>query len=506
MTPRRTIVEDLGSNSFRLVVYEWEPGQWWRRADEINETVRIGEGLDQSGVLSAAGIERGMRAVELFGHARSAFGISREDSFAVATSAIRDAANGAEFIEAAERETGVKVRVLSKAEEARYGMLAAVNSTSLTDGWSLDLGGGSMQLCKVEGRRSVRCGSWQLGAVRMTEHYLAGDGPTSAERIAEFRAHAIDELRADGLTADGGRMVGIGGAVRNLATAARIEAGLPSLGVQGFELSTAQLDELIHRLAALPPSKRGSIPGIKSGRREIILAAAVAISAAMEVVGAETIEASEAGLREGVFFEQFLAPADPPVSPDVRGASVRNLALQHRVDVEHAERVADLALGMYDSLKDTGIKTGNGKFRELLWAASMLHDIGKAIDYNDHHRHSKYLILGAGLPGYTQRELALIALMARYHRKGNPDPNGLAALLEPGDVERLRRSAALLRLAEFLERGRDGAVRSASLVPNGKGIHLELSVVGDAALARWGAERQADAFAAAFGRDLLIDS
>jgi exopolyphosphatase/guanosine-5'-triphosphate,3'-diphosphate pyrophosphatase len=194
------------------------------------------------------------------------------------------------------------------------------------------------------------------------------------------------------------------------------------------------------------------------------------------------------------------------VFPDVRGASVRNLAMQHRVDVEHSERVADLALGMYDSLKDTGIKTGNGKFRELLWAASMLHDIGKAIDYNDHHRHSKYLILGAGLPGYTQRELALIALMARYHRKGNPDPNGLAALLEPGDVERLRRSAALLRLAEFLERGRDGAVRSASLVPNGKGIHLELSVVGDAALARWGAERQADAFAAAFGRDLLIDS
>jgi exopolyphosphatase/guanosine-5'-triphosphate,3'-diphosphate pyrophosphatase len=159
---------------------------------------------------------------------------------------------------------------------------------------------------------------------------------------------------------------------------------------------------------------------------------------------------------------------------------------------------------MFDSLRETEAKPGGAKLRELLWAAAMLHDVGKAIDYDDHHRHSKYLILGAGLPGYTQRELALIALMARYHRKGNPDPNGLAGLLEPGDLERLRRCSALLRLAEFLERGRDGAVESAALVPNGKGIKLELSVRGNSALAVWGAERQADAFADAFGRDLIV--
>ena len=299
-------------------------------------------------------------------------------------------------------------------------------------------------------------------------------------------------------------MVAVGGAIRNLAAAARNEDGLPEIGVQGYELTLDRLDELIHRLGALPPSKRGGIPGIKTGRGEIILAAAITVRAAMAVTGSDAIEVTEAGLREGIFFERYLKPADPPLFPDVRGASVRNLALQHRVDIAHAEHVADLALGMYDSLKETEVKVGNGKMRELLWAAAILHDVGKTVDYEDHHLHSRYLILGAGLPGYSPRELALIALMARYHRKGSPEPGDLAPLLESGDTERLKRGAALLRIAEYLERGRDGSVHDARLVPNGKRISLEIEADDDAALARWGAERQAGLFADAFGRELKV--
>jgi exopolyphosphatase/guanosine-5'-triphosphate,3'-diphosphate pyrophosphatase len=134
----------------------------------------------------------------------------------------------------------------------------------------------------------------------------------------------------------------------------------------------------------------------------------------------------------------------------------------------------------------------------------MLHDVGKAIDYDDHHRHSRYLILGAGLPGYSPRELAIIAQLTRYHRKGTPDPGSLGALMTGIDKERLGRCAALLRLAEFLDRGRDGSVESAALVPNGRGVHLKLDVAGDPALALWGAERQADAFEEAFGSALIV--
>jgi len=506
MAPKRTIVTDLGSNSFRMVVFEAEAGRWWRRSDQLLETVRIGEGLDSTGELSQDGIERGLRAVGLFDHARRAFGIDVADTICVATSAIRDARNGQEFVTRAEALSSVPIRVLSTSEEARYGMLAAVNSTSLTDGWTLDIGGGSMQLCRVEARRSERASSWPLGAVRMTEHFFGdpADEPADLDAMKALRKYATKMLEEDRVSGEGGSIAGIGGAIRNLAAAARNEDGLPSIGVQGYQLTRNRLDDLIHTLAAMPPSKRGAVPGIKAGRGELILAAAITVRAAMSVTDAESIEVTEAGLREGIFFERYLETSDSPLFPDVRGASVRNLALQHRVDVAHAEHVANLCLGMYDSLKDTDAQIGGGTVRELLWAASMLHDVGKTIDYDDHHLHSRYMILGAGLPGYSPRELAMIALLARFHRKGNPEPNGLGVLLEDGDRERLKRCAVLLRIAEFLERGRDGSVHGARLVPNGKGIRLEIEADDDAALARWGAERQAGLFADAFGRDLIV--
>jgi exopolyphosphatase / guanosine-5'-triphosphate,3'-diphosphate pyrophosphatase len=134
----------------------------------------------------------------------------------------------------------------------------------------------------------------------------------------------------------------------------------------------------------------------------------------------------------------------------------------------------------------------------------MLHDIGVAVDYDDHHKHSRYLVLAAGLPGFSQRELALIAQIVRYHRKGTPELGELAPLCEPGDEAVLIRLSALLRLAEHLDRGRDGAVVEARLRETDGRLELALAVEGDAALARWGAERQADLFRRAFGRQLTL--
>ena len=135
----------------------------------------------------------------------------------------------------------------------------------------------------------------------------------------------------------------------------------------------------------------------------------------------------------------------------------------------------------------------------------MLHDIGVSVDYDDHHKHSRYLILAAGLPGFSQRELALIAQTVRYHRKGTPELGELAPLCQPGDEQLLMRLSALLRLAEHLDRGRDGAVVRASLREVGRAARRSSSTVdGDPALARWGAERQSDLFRKAFGRPLAL--
>ena len=145
------------------------------------------------------------------------------------------------------------------------------------------------------------------------------------------------------------------------------------------------------------------------------------IEAVLDRAGVEGVEICAQGLREGIFYERFLSPADPPLIPDVRRQSVLNLVETYRCDVPHAEHVTALALAVYDELARLGLQTMDRRERELLWAAGMLHDAGVLVDYNDHHKHGFYLVLNAGLPGYRHRELAMIALLVRAHRKALPN-------------------------------------------------------------------------------------
>src|SRR4051812_6879560 len=499
---QRTAVVDLGSNSFRLVVFSAADG-WWKRTDEIYEAVRIGAGLQESGALSEERIERALAVVEVFAHFCKATGIRTRDVVALATSAIRDATNSDAFLERA----GLPVRVLSVDEEAYYGYLAAVNSTTLTEGAVLDLGGGSLQLTRVKGREARKMGSWPLGAVRMTERFLPGGDPASKKQLKTLRAHVIGELEsAPWLSKAGSRLVGLGGTVRNLAAAAGASAGLPSIGVQGYVIEAEALDDLVGRLASLDASERGKVPGIKPARGDLILAGAVVVQAVLEAGGFDGIEVTEAGLREGVFFGRPRGGGAPPLFGDVRVASVANLAAQYDADQAHTHHVADLALSMFDDLADTGLHAGDGDERELVWAAAMLHDIGMSVDYDDHHHHSRYLILNGGLPGWSPRELAVIAEIVRYHRKGTP---AFGDDLEPwtakGDRAMLERGAALLRLAEGMERSRDQIVAAVNVYVEGDGpVCLELEGTGDVRVAKWAVEREADLFERAFGRELQI--
>jgi exopolyphosphatase/guanosine-5'-triphosphate,3'-diphosphate pyrophosphatase len=502
----RTAVIDLGSNSFRLVVFTAADG-WWKRTDEIHLAVRIGEGLEASGKIGSKPMKRALEAAEVFAHFCTAVGIEAPDVVPVATSAIRDASNQQVFLDRVRDETGLAVRVLAKDEEAYYGYLAAVNSTTLADGVVLDLGGGSLQLVEVNSRHPGRLNSWPLGAVRMTEHFLPdGDEAPKKQRKA-LRAHVEQALAEDTpwLPRAGRRLVGIGGTMRNLAAAVQAEEGLPSLGVQGFEIRRERLDALIEELADLPAAKRASIKGIKYARADLILAGAIVVQGVMEAGGFAAIEVTEAGLREGVFFGSHL-DGDPPLFDDVRRASVLNLAARYGVDPAHTEHVCRLALGLFDELAAAGLHEGDRWERELLWCACVLHDIGMSVDYDDHHKHSRYLILNAGLPGFAPREVALIAQAARYHRKGTPDFAELEPLTGDGDDDRLNRMAILLRLAEDLERSRDQSVRAAHVRSDDGTVCLELEADGAASVERWAAQREVELFDRAFDKRLKVES
>jgi exopolyphosphatase/guanosine-5'-triphosphate,3'-diphosphate pyrophosphatase len=497
---RRIAVCDLGSNSFRLVVFD-AAGEYWRRTDEIYQPVRIAAGLAATGKLSPEGIERALATIDVFHHFCQASGVDEID--AVATSAIRDASNRDELIE----RSPLPIRVLSREQEGYHGYLAAVNSTTLKNGAVLDLGGGSMQLISVAERIDQRTESWPLGALRMTEQFGLGEGPATKEQLQELRAYVAEELGDVGwLKKSGDHLVGIGGTVRNLATAAQRAASAPAFGVQGFVLRKEALSELIEKFAAMPATERGKVPGIKPARADLILAGAVVVESVLELCHFKSLEVTEAGLREGVFFARQIE-RDPPLFDDVRKTSVRNLAALYPVEPDgHVAHVSQLALGLFDELAAANVHGGDKRERELLWAACQLHDIGMTVAYDDHHKHSRYLILNAGLPGFSPREVALIAQAVRYHRKGMPGAGPFSKLMGKGDDQRLLRMATLLRLAEDFERSRDGTVTSTAVTVDNGAVTLDLLSVDDARVPRWAAGRELELFKRAFDRELILTS
>ncbi|WP_051471386.1 Ppx/GppA phosphatase family protein [Patulibacter minatonensis] len=515
LSSRRAVV-DLGSNTFRMVVYAVDPsaarvpGGAWRQTAELYEPVRIGADLGPNGELQPRGLRRAFVAIQLFDHFCRSHELTSDRIDAVATSAIRDAPNQDDILGDTRTQTLLRPRVLSQSEEAAYGHVAAINSTTLSDGGVLDIGGGSMQLARTRGRHATDSGSWRLGAVRTTEQFLPGHGPTKPGQLKALRKHVQDELARAPWVADlGDRLVGVGGAVRNLATATRHHHGATDLGVQGVRVDREALGQLIEALAELPPKERGSLPGIKPSRADVILGAAVTIDTVLDTAGVDAIEATEFGLREGVFLDRLLAGQAAATGlaayPDVRDAAVRNLAARYDEDPRHSAHVEKLALELFDGLAAIGVHDGGPQERGLVSAAAALHDIGMAVGYDDHHKHGRYLLVTNGLPGFSPAETAVVGQAIRYHRKGNPTMGPFRPLLGDGDDERLVRLVALLRMAEGLERGHDGAVRSVTLRRDGDRLLLHMACgVDGAPVARWAAEGQAALVKRAFGVDLEV--
>jgi exopolyphosphatase/guanosine-5'-triphosphate,3'-diphosphate pyrophosphatase len=304
----------------------------------------------------------------------------------------------------------------------------------------------------------------------------------------------------------GAVFVGLGGTVRTLARVDAAARGYPLAVANGYELELARLEKIIARLRLTPVRQRaGKFPGLQADRADIILAGAVVVARALRRAGAKRLLVSGAGLREGLFFREFLRPrgAGPR---DLRTFSVLNLARSYGYQQAHADHVTRLALSLFDQLQR---QHGYGADeRDWLWAAGQLHDIGLLIDYADHHQHSAYLILAAGLPGYTHREWILIALLCQYHRKGEPVAGPQAALLHNGDLARVRRLAALLRLAEYLDRSRAELVTSIRIRVTGRRARLTVHArtAAQARVEVWEAQRNAGLFEAAFGLKLVIEA
>jgi exopolyphosphatase / guanosine-5'-triphosphate,3'-diphosphate pyrophosphatase len=507
-TAQNVAIIDLGSNTARLVVMSAIPGYAFRLEDEIREVVRLRKGMTEAGLAPEA-MERGFVTLQLF--KRFCDSVKVNTIIATATSAVRDAANGALFVARVQRELGLTLRVLDGEREAYYDTIGALNDVALMDGAILDVGGGSAQISHVRGRRYIRGQSAPLGALALTDRFIEHDPATDGEYKAvrnDIERH-LDAF--DWLPDVQGQLVGLGGTIRTLA---RIEAErqtYPLSTLHGFALTKESVDASIEQFRALAYNKRAKIDGLHADRADIILPGAMVVSAIMQRLGVDRLTVAVNGLREGLFYEHFWGHLVEPVIPDIRSFGVLNLARIYHYQKTHANHVRFLAGRMFDQLAPLH---GYGPaVRELLSAAALLHDLGTTIGYHDHDIHSQTLITNAGLPGFSAREIALIALLTRYHRKGVPGLREYASLMDPGDDRLLLRLAAILRLAEYLERGRISAVDDVAVSwgvdgDNSRG-YLRLTLIADAypAVEIWQTERNAlELMERAFERQVLLDS
>lgn len=494
----RIAVIDLGSNTTRMIVVGYVPHQSFKLIDEIREAVRLAHGIGSDGNLQLDPMNRAIKTMRLFHQMCRGIGVDR--IVPVATSAVREATNREEFLQRIKDEAGLDFRVLSAHEEAYYGFLGAVNTLDVTDGCVIDIGGGSTQVSQVYRRQMGQTISRPIGAVRLTDRFVKSD-PISTRNLRDLqKAISAQFDSVPWLNGVGGTLAGIGGTIRALAEIDQKTRNHPIDRVHGHILKADRVFELIDMFKSLTLKQRQDIPGLSRDRADLILAGASILAEVMRRGKFDQIMISGQGLREGVFFEHF-THGHSPLIPDIRSFSVYNLARMYHYEAIHSAKVRDLALSMFDQLQS--MHGYGADARELLGHAAILHDIGNAVNYYDHHKHGAYLILNSTMQGFSHREVAILALLVRYHRKGDVSIESLKQVLSPGDYELVAKMSAILRLAEFLERRKSQVVQDVT-VELGSTVRIITIAAGDNALEVWDANRAAGLFRKAFGCDVDI--
>ncbi|MCC6241947.1 MAG: Ppx/GppA family phosphatase [Gemmatimonadaceae bacterium] len=471
---QRIAAIDIGSNSVRQIVADVSPTGQIRVVDEMKAMPRLGEGLERTGALGQAAMDAACAAIQRMVELARQLGALRIE--VVATSAVRDASNGAEFTLRLEQLTGVPVRVLSGEQEALLCHRSALAHFELGAGRTLvmDIGGGSLEIVLAKDGLIERVASLPFGAVRLTERFLS---PVVRPRaVRELRQHVRDGLKKTVPVKDwrGVRVFGSGGTFTNLAGIVLARQGLTARAPHGTQISRVELEHLLEALQRLAPEERTQVPGLNPARSDIIVAGLATAAEVMARFEARQVVTSGYGIREGLLLES--ARVTPVVADpgSARERSVREFAERCHYEAPHAQQVQRLALQLFDALAPR-MALGAAD-RRILSDAALLHDVGYHINYENHHKHSYHLISHAELLGLTPAEQTAIAHIGRYHRGAPPKRKHRAfAQLDRVLRDRIVKLSAILRLADGLDRGHVSAVQQLTVHFSAEAVRVQVA-------------------------------
>jgi exopolyphosphatase/guanosine-5'-triphosphate,3'-diphosphate pyrophosphatase len=499
---------DIGTNSLHMIVVRVRPDLSFEVIDREKEMVRLGAGGLDGRALTPEAMQAALQVLSKF--RRLAESHTVDHIVAVATSAVREAENGGEFLKAVAAQTGIRPRVISGTEEARLIHMAAAYGVGAAGEVLvvIDIGGGSVEITRGAGPIMESGRSFKLGVIRLTERFVKSDpiSPREERKIvrcidADVSEH-IDRIKRAGFD----RVVGTSGTILSLGG---IAAGRSSVGtLRNRRVPAKQLHRVRRTMTSLSLEKRVRVPGLEPRRADLSPAGAVLLDTLLRRLGADEFTLCDLSLREGVVLD-YIARHRKEIAqvdryPDVRRRSIIELAERCSYWPEHAQQIARLSTALFDQTRS--IHGLTDREREWLEYAAILHDIGVHISYEGHHKHSEYLIRNGDLRGFEPDEIETIALVARYHRRATPKKGHRALRGFRGHRRRtIRTLSAILRLAESLDRSHAQTISGVELHDRGEDALLQLRTKSDAELELWAANRHAVPFERLIGKPLRVE-
>lgn len=499
---------DLGSNSFHLIVVEAHADGSFETLLREKDVLRLADSVATTHTIPPDKVDAAIHSINRM---RSLAEPLDVDEWVVcATSALREARNGAEVVETLEAETGVGITVISGLDEAKL-IFAAVRASVLIDpapALCIDQGGGSFEITVGDNTGLEWATSVKLGAVRLTAELVESDPPSQADlqRVRDRAVEVLEPVARQVRRYRPGMLVATSGTLTSLARLAspKLAAVTPN-SLHQLSVTRDELAPVHHEVQTRSLEERRALPGLDARRAEIIPAGSVVLQVAMELFGFDELTVSEWSMREGMVLDAIghHEAFEWTDARSLRRESVRSLVRRYGANAQHAHQVAGLALALFDdtvALHELGPAD-----RELLEHAAWLHDIGEHVAMQNHDRHTAYLIEHGRLLGFAPEEVVMLAAIGRYHRKGTPKPSSYEPLRQLDDAarERVTRLTALLRIADGLDRGHDDAVEGLDITVTDAEVVVDVEG-RDTDLERWGARRKRGLFEKCFGLPLVV--
>jgi len=503
---------DIGTNSVRMLVVRFNPNHSYSILTRQKQQVRLGEGEFDDEEITPEAIDRACLVCRKFVDLARTFAV--EEFVAVATSAAREAQNQADLLNRLRHEAQLDVRVIPGREEARLIYLGVASGIHLGEkqAFFIDIGGGSTEIA-VGGQHQYQfLESFRLGAIRLTNQFFPKDstGPVAADQyrvvqqyVKNAIVHTIQNVKKQKIDL----AIGSSGSIMNLTEIAA-KAFPQENSLTPGTLTYKDLKKTAEMLCSLPLEQRRRVPGINPERADIIIAGAVILETFMKETGLESLTVTSRGLQDGLLADYLSRMEDFPLfgtlSP--RETSVLQLGRSCGINEAHARTVTRLVLELFDSAKEAKLHEYGEWERELLEYAAFLHDIGSFISFTNHHAHSYYIIKNSELLGFDQKEIDIIANIARFHRKKKPRKKHLDVEdLDAHEQQMILVLAMFVRLGESLDRSHAGFVQHTKFVKADKNeAVLDIIAQNDCQLEIWGVESEKKAFEKVFSRRLSL--